>query len=241
MGSRGVVAYAAAMKPCQAATLTAIAFVLAVCGNPTEKGKESAMPFDNVSAQLVSLTKTEEDALTAGTTPGRAPGQKEAVEIATSWIDQIMVDSAQPPGDARYIAFAGDRQNRCDIVRVRYQWAGKQIDIGQTFCLISITLDWPKPPDQPTLEFVKKVAAAVLTESLRFEPQQTETHDGLTLGIQTQPPTAPDHSDHIDHLHWWCDGRQIGFVTLKVQASPGRAVMSWAKELNLSWFDLYAR
>jgi hypothetical protein len=127
------------------------------------------------------------------------------------------------------------------MVRSRYVWAGRQVDVAQTFCVFSVTIAWPKPSDEAMTDFIQKVGRTLLADSLRFVPQAKDTVGDTVFGNQTPTMPPPQNPDYIDHMRWWCDGTRVGFVTLKVERTPGRAVMSWVRELNLVWFGLYAK
>lgn len=196
------------------------------------------MNLGDVAEQLINPTEYELKQMADEAHPEARPGGQEAIQMAQGWILQVVADDSRPPLQAVYYAYEGDQRDRCDIVRVRYAIAENGIEIAQTFCVISIVIDWPKPDESSLLEHVLRVGRQLLKEPQRLNFEVSAEESGIIIGKQSTQQLPTGHKDFIDHLRWWSDGVRVGFVTLKKGKRPGRAVMSWAKELNLNWFSL---
>lgn len=176
-----------------------------------------------------------------GTMPPLKPEISNAITIARGWIEQLLTEACHPPEDALFIPFSGDGKNTYDVIRVHYPVKNRDIQIAQTFSIISVVVQWPLPKDKTAEEHVQEVIAFVLNDTQRLNLEFHQLNDTLLMALQKISDPPPEYMNYMDHLIVWTDNYRIGIATLKKGERPGRAIMSWKKGFNLSWFSLYKK
>lgn len=166
------------------------------------------------------------------------PGAGQAIELARAWSRIVLREECQPPSEAIYIPFPREA-GLCDAVRVSYQSEGMDLDVAQTFSMLSIAIkDFPARLAEPDATRAERAAAALLkTDAIAFQAVGTE--GAFKYGKQ-RAPYDPFVCDWFELMRWWCEGSRVGFITIKATKEPVAEVLGPGKERNIRWFDCYA-
>jgi hypothetical protein len=196
-------------------------------GCAKQKGEVDIMnndPFFNrVSKQLIdtpdsslkTIKSTPPD-MKAGDSPRAWPA-----ETSFKWTAEILREKYAPVSTTPFIMFPKENMF-CDIVRAFYKVDHYEIEIAQSRYLFSIKISGFQDAGKNDLQIMEKAAA----EFLRIDKD-----------IQFQVTGKFGQAICIDDLHWWRNGQQLGFITIKASGGPTREVIVPDEMLNQNWFQ----
>jgi hypothetical protein len=192
-----------------------------------------------VGMQLIRPPEASERALEAaagGSLPLNDGGAAFAVVSAKSWVKMILKDPYSYPENTPFLAFRQEN-GAFDVIRARYHAGGLEIEVAETFQIISIKIKGFRFRTAVTNHDRALEAAETLlrtTQPIRFET--AGVFEKGAWGRQAQAPGPPGWPFWEDELRWWDNG-EIGFITLKAAGGPTQGVISPSEGMNLHWFD----
>jgi hypothetical protein len=200
------------------------------------------MMLDDTVYQLINVSDAERKIMKDIPPNEKLPHeQQKAITITKAWADQILNPLYRPSEANRFFPITGDEKQKCDIVRCEYSVLNTNIMMSQSFCVFAIVIDRRISSDRPLIEQVTEVARTVLLEPQRIKLRITSKNEEMCIGEQESPAADSAQSDFIDNLRFWTNGKKIALFTLKKTKQPSRAMITWVKEFNLSWFSLYKK
>lgn len=208
----------------------------------------ATIPYDHrVGRQLIETPAASRQLLAAVPPPAPAPpapglapkGQFEAEE-AREWAAVVLKKPYLPPAEVPFLPIPQE-EGVCDVVRARYRAGQAEVEIAQTKYLLSIRLiGFAAGAVAGDAALAARAARAALNEEGRITFDNSTAVGGRTWGRQGVPPQGPvdpEWPHWLDQLAWWCEGTDVGFITLKATGGPTKEVISAAEEDNRHWFD----
>lgn len=168
------------------------------------------------------------------------PGTALPLAQARSWIRRVVHADLAPPAAARFLAFPQE-EKRFDVVRAAYEAGGLEIETAQTRHVVCVRIrGFERPPGKPLEATIASAAEKLLAldEPARFE--KTGSQQGIELGTRVfgpQETTTSTWPIWTDELHWWSDGTDIGFITLKANGIATHEPITADAEFNRRWFE----
>lgn len=168
------------------------------------------------------------------------PGSAAALLSSRSWVEALLKPEVSPPPDTPFVAFAQE-EHRCDVVRARYKAGPHAIEIAQAHYLISITLkEYPSHAGESAQKTAERAARLLFRKDDHFHFLQTEADAKREYGRQDAEGIgriSREWPHWLDQLRWWRNGKDVGFLTVKANGAPTRAVLSPEEHANRHWFD----
>jgi hypothetical protein len=197
--------------------------------------------FQKIGWQLIhppSSSVALLQAAAAGKRTGpEANGERVAIQMAKSWIGNILRPEYQPPQDAVFVAIPREA-GLCDVVRVRYLVRGERIEVAQTFSMFSVSVEQTGPAVPAKAASQPEHLARLLLAVPDIGFTEPATLGGFSYAKQ-KAKYDPFACDWWELLRWWSEGNSAGFVTVKTTKAPHKAVVGPGEETNTRWFDLY--
>jgi len=199
--------------------------------------------FNPVSLQLIQTPASSRRALEEAARQRNTavePRLLIPIDSAQSWARAILNSAYDFPRDTPFLAFPQE-DGLCDVIRAVYRVGDREVEIAQSVHLISIKIKGNLPDTQTSsnLRRTEEIARTILTGPERFHFEETGSFRSGTCGRQVPrfgndiPPGAPNW---VDELRWWSSGDEVGFVTLKADGGPTKALISPTEGMNKFWF-----
>jgi hypothetical protein len=203
-----------------------------------------AKPFSNqVVQQLLNPPETSRTALdpaARGRVPTIPEGAKFSLEEARSYLNGWLREEFRPPSGTIFVAFAREA-GRFDVIRARYVTKKCEIEVAQTQHILVLRIrGLSSRTGSSALQRIEETAHKIFLEGDRIHPKTSGADAKYQYGEQQigeSGPVDPDWPHWIDSMLWFADQRELGFVLLKASGGPTRAVISFAEEFNVKWFE----
>ena len=197
--------------------------------------------FNPIAIQLIETPSSSREALQASANrPVNAePRFIFPIDSARSWVREVLNEHWSYPPKTAFIAFPQEA-GVADVIRAGYQTKDAEIEIAQTFHILSIRVRIPdRGSRQPAVKMAEELARRLFNQPDRMRFEESGPFDGGAWGKQIStrdPSTPPGWPNWVDELRWWSKGNDVGFLTLKAAGGPTKALISPAPALNVKWF-----
>ena len=210
----------------------------------TESSDEPTL-FNEIGLHLIKTPEAawrDIESAAMGWDPSEAPETAWAADFARDWLRTIMAPDFAPAASAAFLAYPLEA-SVCDTVRGLYRVPAGRIEVAQSRYLVSLKL----------LDLAEGVGgdACALASGIAEEAFAGEEAKNLvfkTLGqadfgsygardFSAAKALAPGWAHWADAMHWWSDGKSLGFLTLRGYGEMVREVASADPFPNRSWFS----
>jgi hypothetical protein len=203
-----------------------------------------AKPFSNqVVQQLLNPPETSRktlDQAARGQVPASPKEAKFALQEARSYLNGWLREEFRPSSATTFVAFAREA-GRFDVIRARYHTKKCEIEVAQTQHILVLRIrGLSSRPGRSARQRIEETAHRIFLEGHRIHPKTSGADAKYEYGEQSigeHGPIDPDWPHWIDSLLWFADHSELGFVLLKASGGPTRAVISFAEEFNVKWFQ----